>query len=341
MPMGWSQIRGHDPIRDKFVSAFRSGRLGQAYLFVGPDGVGKRLFATEIGKALLCESPPGPLVACDRCASCAIVAAGTHPDFFTARRPEEKQEFPIEVMREFAARLGLKAARGKRKIAVLQDADDLNEESANCFLKTLEEPPAGSLLILLASSAESQLPTILSRCQVVTFRALSTDVLRAILAEHAIAQPDRVEHLVRLAQGSAGQALALNDDALWSFRGVLLDALAAAKPNPVGLAAEWSHFIEQAGKESAAQRRRASLVIRLLLELLSQSLRISLGAPTTAEMPEAAKLRGIAERFGPEPLTDMIEKCVESDYHIDRRVQLVLVTESLADRLTGAAAVTA
>jgi DNA polymerase-3 subunit delta' len=338
--MGWGHIRGHEAIREKFETAFRAGRLGQAYLFVGPNGVGKRLFATELGKSLLCESPTPAPAPCDRCASCAFVAAGTHPDFFTARKPEERHEFPVEVVREFAARLGLKAARGKRKIALLEDADDLNEESANCFLKTLEEPPPGSLLILLASSSESQLPTILSRCQVVTFQGLPPDVLRTILAGLGVADPERVDRLVRLARGSAGQALALNDDALWGFRGVLLNALAAPKPNPVALAAEWSRFIEEAGKESPAQRRRASLVIRLLLELLGQSLRISLGVEAISESAETAKLQRIAERFGAEPLTDLIEKCVEADYYIDRRVQLVLVTELLSERLTGTAAVT-
>ena len=70
--MSWDRIRGHDAVRRQFKVAVRRGRLGQAYLFVGPDGVGKRLFATELAKALLCESPPAPLTACDRCPACTL-----------------------------------------------------------------------------------------------------------------------------------------------------------------------------------------------------------------------------------------------------------------------------
>ena len=337
--MSWNRIRGHDAVRRQFETALRRGRLGQAYLFAGPDGVGKRLFATELGRALLCESPPAPLAACGRCAACTLVEAGTHPDCFSAGRPDDKMELPVEVVREFAAKLGLKPARGGRKIGVLEDADDFNEESANCFLKTLEEPPPGSLLILLATSAETQLPTILSRCQVVRFQPLPPDDLRAILAGAGVTDPDRVDRLVRLAQGSAGQALALNDDSLWAFRGTLVDGLGAKKPDPIGLAETWSRFIEEAGKESSAQRQRASLVIRLLLDLLALALQLSLGTDVAGDPSEVAKLRILVDRLGPDGMADLIEKCVEADYHVDRRVQLVLVTELLVDHLTRPVAV--
>jgi DNA polymerase-3 subunit delta' len=332
--MSWDRIRGHDAVRRQFEAAVRGGRLGQAYLFVGAAGVGKRLFAAELAKALLCEGPPGPLNACDRCASCTLVEAGTHPDVFTARRPADKHELPIDVVREFAANLGLKPARGRRKVGILEDADDFNEESANCFLKTLEEPPPGSLLILLATSAETQLPTILSRCQVVKFRPLPPDVLRDILTSAGVTDAARIARLIRLAGGSAGQALALNDEALWTFRGALVGAVTAANPEPVSLAEKWSRFVEDAGKDSAAHRERASLVIRLLLDVLSQALRVSLGAEVDTEDTERGGLRSLADRLGPDGLTDLIEKCVEADYHVERRVQLVLVTELLVDYLT-------
>ena len=110
--MSWDRIRGHDEVKRRFQSANARGRLGQAYLFAGPEGVGKRLFARELAKALLCERPPAPLAACDRCPSCAQVEAGTHPDVFAIRTPVGKHELPIEVMREFCSRMALKPARG-------------------------------------------------------------------------------------------------------------------------------------------------------------------------------------------------------------------------------------
>jgi DNA polymerase-3 subunit delta' len=331
--MAWERIHGHDAARDQLLTAYGRGRLAHAYLFVGPPGVGKRLFAVELAKALLCDRPPAPLTACDTCPSCTQVAAETHPDFFTVRTPEDKHELPVDAVREFCGKLGLKPARGPRKVGMVEDADDFNEESANSFLKTLEEPPPGSVLILLATSAERQLPTILSRCQVVRFHPLSDDALQAVLADHGVTDATQVGRLVRLSGGSPGQGLALNDDALWAFRETLVNGVTASKPDPVGFAAAWVKFVEEAGKESAAQRERASLVVRLLMDVLRSALRLAVGAGSDAEPAEADQLRRLGERVGPDHLADLLEACAETDYQIDRKVQLVLVIESLADKL--------
>jgi DNA polymerase-3 subunit delta' len=332
--MAWERIRGHDAARDQLLNAYCRGRLAHAYLFVGPAGVGKRLFATELAKALLCDRPPAPLTPCDACPSCAQVTAETHPDFFTVRTPEDKHELPVDAVREFCGKLGLKPARGPRKVGVVEDADDFNDESANCFLKTLEEPPPGSVLILLATSDERQLPTIRSRCQVVRFHPLADDALRAVLADHDITDSVRIGRLIRLAGGSPGQALALNDDALWAFRETLVNGVTAARPDPVGFAAAWTKFVEEAGKESAAQRERASLVLRLLMDVLRSALLLAVGAGGDTDPGEADKFRRLGERVGTDRLADLLEACAEADYQVDRKVQLVLVTESLVDKLT-------
>src|SRR5260370_953964 len=168
----WGKIVGHDRLARAFESLVNRDRLAHAYLFCGPAGVGKRMFAVELGKALLCERVDKKLAACGKCPSCLQVAAGSHPDFVISGRPEESNEVPIETIRELCQGFGLKSARGRGRIAILDDADDLNDASANCFLKTLEEPPPRSLLLLIGTSADRQLPTIRSRCQIVTFAPL-------------------------------------------------------------------------------------------------------------------------------------------------------------------------
>ena len=331
--MAWQKIQGHDAARHQLFTAFRRGRLAHAFLFTGPVGVGKHLFATEFAKALLCENPPAELTACDRCQACAQVMAGTHPDFYTARKPETKHELPIDVIRVFCQQLGLKPSRGKRSVGIVEDADDLNEESANCFLKTLEEPPPGSVLILLTSTTEGQLSTILSRCQVVRFHPLPPLAVATVLATHDITDSTQVQRLVRLANGCPGQALALNDDALWAFRETMLATMTSPRPDSVTVAERWFKFVEEVGKESAAQRARASLVIRMVMDALQIGLRLALGDESVATNSEIETLRRFAVQHGPDQLATWLEDCAEADYLIDRKVQLILVIESLSDKL--------
>src|SRR5205823_976570 len=157
----------------------------------------------------------------------------------------------------------LKSARGRGKVVVVDAADDLNQESANCFLKTLEEPPPRAVLILIGSTPDRQLPTIVSRCQVIRFAPLSPAAIEELLAANGVDDAALRQRLVRLSGGSLGFALALADPDLLDFRRRLLDALARPRFDPVALAKEWNEFAEQAGKESAAQRGRAKLLLRM------------------------------------------------------------------------------
>jgi DNA polymerase-3 subunit delta' len=324
-----------------FEHARRRGRLAHAYLFVGPPGVGKRLFATELAKALFCENPPeGRLEACDRCPGCALVEADNHPDLFTVAQPEDSFNIPIELMRELGRSLSLKPARGRGKVAIIDDADGLNDPitnhaAANCFLKTLEEPPPGSIILMIGTNPDLQLPTILSRCQMVRFAPLAPAVVVELLREQGMEDAALAERLARLSGGSLGQAQALADPALWDFRRKLLEGLAQPQPESVGLGREWMKFVEEAGKESALQRRRASLVLRLVIDFLTDALRLRLaGTPLWAEAEDLPILRKLADRADPEKLLELLERCLEGDAHIDRRVQLVLALEGLMDALS-------
>jgi DNA polymerase-3 subunit delta' len=236
-------------------------------------------------------------------------------------------------MREFCLQLARTPVRGGRKVGIVLDADEFNLESANSFLKSLEEPPPGVILFLIATSTERQLPTILSRCQIVRFNALTAEELSAVLVDQGVVDKRQRDRLVKLSGGSVSRAVALNDDAIWEVREALISGITAGRPDFTQLAGVWSNFVEGAGKETAAQRNRASVVIAFLIDALRQSLRYALGASMEGIEPEdERRLKPFAQRIGPGRLIELIEKCLEADVRVERRAQLILVIESVLEQ---------
>jgi DNA polymerase III subunit delta' len=335
--VSWHSIRGHDRVVESLKSSLRQGRFPHALLFVGPDGIGKRAFARKLAQALLCETRPDTeLDPCETCPGCLQVEGATHPDFIEAAKPEDKHELPISVIRELCDQFALKPARGGRKVAILDDADDLNEEASNAFLKTLEEPPPGALLILIGTSPELQLETIVSRCQVVRFDPLAESEIAALLIEKGIAQDAAdAARLAALGEGSVSRAVGLADAELERFRRSLIDEVAAEHGfDPPALAHRVQANIEQAGKESVDKRRRASLLIgelaRFFRGVLWQTAGLAPPCPDEADRKAAIAL---AQRLEPEDVFVLADRCVLADYHVQRRLYMRLIIESLTHDL--------
>src|SRR5262249_51584554 len=191
LAMSWNRLVGHDEIADRFRRALAEGRFAHTFLFVGPEGIGKRSFALALARALLCQQRAAELLdPCGQCPSCVQALAGTNPDLILVGRPAGKSDIPVGVLKgddtypveqSLLFNLGLRPFYGGRKVAILDDADFLNITGANCLLKTLEEPPPASLLVLISTSAEKQLPTIRSRAQLVRFRPLTEEQVAKLL----------------------------------------------------------------------------------------------------------------------------------------------------------------
>jgi DNA polymerase-3 subunit delta' len=333
--VSWNRVWGHDAQVRGFAQVVKKGRLAHAYLFAGIPGIGKKLFALELTKSLLCENRSSErFEACDQCPSCLLVDAGNHPDLHLVIRPEESLELPIEVIRELCRNFSLKTARGRGKVAILDDADDLSEQSANCFLKTLEEPPPGSVLILIGSSADRQLATIRSRCQTVTFAPFRLDLVEKLLLSQGIEDGALLRRIVCLSDGSPGQARDLADADLWAFRTKLLKYFASQSLDSWGLAKIWLQFTEEAGKDAAVQRRRTSRVLKFLVLLFRDAVTVSYGdSPQSLDPEELSTAKRLADTIGPDRLLQLIDRCLEADEQVDRRVQLVLVIEALLNAL--------
>ncbi len=196
--------------------ALASGQLAHAYLFRGPDGVGKQLLARHLAMAVNCrqrpsqESRPGlaPLDSCGACSSCQKYLSGNHPDFLVIR--PEKGTIKIDRIREMMQALSYPPYESAMRVVVLEDIHTMRDEAANCLLKTLEEPPARNLLILTAASARKVLPTISSRCQTIPFFPLRHKDTVQILHQQRPEMDHETAHLVaRLAEGCPGHALRL------------------------------------------------------------------------------------------------------------------------------------
>jgi DNA polymerase-3 subunit delta' len=205
--MPFSEIIGHDRPVTILKRALANDSLAHAYLFSGEPGIGKRMTAVSLAAALNCDAP-GPDGGCGSCAPCRKIAAASHPDVHLLL--PDGDEIKIDQVRQLQADLGLKAFEGRRKVVIVDGAESLNEASSNAFLKTLEEPPGDSLIILVSSLPHGLLATIRSRCQEVKFQPLPRRMLAAVLRERRGLDEEAAWFLAALARGSLGRAMAMD-----------------------------------------------------------------------------------------------------------------------------------
>ncbi len=241
--MSLKNIIGQEKAVEILFGIMKRQKIAASYLFCGEPGVGKKTAAINFAKALNCKKdrndiwvmgngslPPQPPLtkggikggvdsslfdACDECESCKKTDAGTHPDFMIVL-PEERQ-IRIEEVRMIDESLSFKPFEGRKKIVVVDDADTMNISAANAFLKTLEEPPEDSIIILISSKPDRLPDTIRSRCSRINFGPLSSESCRHVL-EGKIHE-ESIELVTRLSMGRPGTALSgdLIEERTWFF----------------------------------------------------------------------------------------------------------------------------
>ncbi len=227
------RLLGQKRARTFLGGALASGQLAHAYLFRGPDGVGKQLFARRLAMAVNCrqrlaqEALPGLDLfdSCGHCSSCRKYISGNHPDFMVIR--PEKGTIKIDRIREMIRALSYPPYESSMRVVLLEDIHTMREEAANCLLKTLEEPPARNLLILTAAAVRQILPTISSRCQTLSFFHLSQgETVQILQQQRPEMDTETAQLLARLSEGCPGHALLLGHGEMIPLWRQVVDLLA-------------------------------------------------------------------------------------------------------------------
>ncbi|MDD5079672.1 MAG: DNA polymerase III subunit delta' [Candidatus Omnitrophica bacterium] len=222
--MTFKDIKGHDEKIRALQQGILNERLAGAYLFTGPEGIGKALTALAFAASLNCRERRED--SCGVCSSCLKIQKNQHPDLHIVDNGYS-EDIKIEDIRRLQEHINLRPYEGRYKVFIINNCHNLNSVSANAFLKTLEEPPKHSIIIMVTDKPALLLNTIISRCQVIRFSALSRAALKALLKNDLQTAPLALHYIVRYCEGRVGCALKLKGRDILNEKNRIIDALTA------------------------------------------------------------------------------------------------------------------
>ena len=225
--MAFKNVLGHSRAITLLRRAITNEKVVNSYLFLGSEGIGKKYVALQFAKALNCLGEGEGGDACDHCISCKKIDHGLHPDVLVIER--EGQNIKVDQVRQLQKELAYRPYEGKRRVCILTAADRMAPHIPNTLLKTLEEPPLHTVIILLANNSRFILPTILSRCQPVRFNPLAIPLVSKWLMEGKGFDQAEAHLLATLSEGSPGKALEIQEEIRQIPREALLKDWAGMK----------------------------------------------------------------------------------------------------------------
>ena len=362
----WPRVIGQGRVKALLLNALRSGRLAHAYLFSGPEGVGKDAMALELARVMHCAE--GGEEACGVCASCLRMNALQHPDVrFITALPVGKNEtsddgpldrlqsgeldelrlelaqkgadpyhrvsitrassIKINSIRDIRRESSLSTLDQRRRVYVISHADDMGNEAANMLLKTLEEPPAQSMFILTSAHRDQLLPTILSRCQHVRFDPLTEPDIRNVLIERNGVDETQARLVARLAGGSYSWALELLEKDLMQERIDVVDFIS----NTLGSRhIEVGEIIERVTAER--DRDRVTRFLLLMLIWIRDAMVLAQGG-SVINVDQADRLSKFVAVFPRADLSGAMADIDRAISLVERNVYITLVLYTLAGQL--------
>ena len=278
------EIIGHRRLTTLIARAIDRDSLPPTLLFAGPSGVGKWAVARAAAQAVNCleRVKPGATDlatdACGKCRACDRVARGVHVDVIEIE-PDDRASIKIDVIRDVLSKTGFRPFEGRKRVVLIREADSLEAASQNALLKSLEEPPPGTMFILTSAVPGALLPTVRSRCMRLRFGRLTTaEIAAALIRDHDYSDVD-AKQTAPIADGSIGQALALVDNDLSMFRelamGLLQQTAGRADTQSRVQAASALHT---GSSKKERTREDVAIVLRLMASMLRDLEAINAGA---------------------------------------------------------------
>jgi DNA polymerase-3 subunit delta' len=326
---------GNERIKQSLRRAVTDDRIGQGVIMAGPDGVGKHQFALALAQAVNCaklvDGDP-----CGVCTSCRRIELNEHPDVKTIRREikdpdsrkESKSQFiKIDQMRQMSGEAQFRPYVGRRRVFMIDEAEWLREDAASSILKTLEEPPETSLLILITSKPYALLETIRSRCLMLSFAPLTPAEIESYLKQASKQSTDEIAVIARLARGSIGRALGIELEEYREKRETMLDVLEAQ-----ALAKDSTRLMSAAeylGRK--LERDQFQEHLDILSSLLSDVFHLKVGEQVDSMINTdvSGRLQRIASEIRLEQIIQWTEKIQEILLSLARNVNRQLAMEAM------------
>jgi DNA polymerase-3 subunit delta' len=279
-PKLFKEIIGQEKAIGFLRGVIATDKIAPAYLFTGMQGIGKRTTAMAFALLLNCMNPVDG-DGCRRCSSCKKISDGNHPDLVFIGPNKEKKAIGIDQIREINRHLAFSPVLGRYRIIVIDPAEKMSDEAANAFLKALEEPPPGNILILNVRDPDQLPPTIVSRCQRVPFKPLPTQDIEDWLLREGNVDKESAKILARLSEGSLGEAIKLANDDLFTERLNLTTTLHSVMNGSPDMLLDLAQKFSDLGKRAATNKElkddRIALMLGIWKSLFRDMLVIKLG----------------------------------------------------------------
>lgn len=294
------------------------GRLQGGLLFTGPQGVGKKLVAQTLAKAVNCEE--GLMDSCDACASCLKIDRNQHPDVRLIQ-PDES-EIKIDDIRQLQRVISLKPYEARMKVFILNDAHRLTAEASGALLKTLEEPPGNSLIILISDKPALLFKTIVSRCKTLKFRPLARERLQGVLMKEHGLDVHRSHYLAFISEGRLGSALRLKETDCMRQKNAVIDSFLFSRRS------QFDHL-------SKEDRSKIKEDLNILATWFRDIYLVKIGIPHSDVIHEDRKgdLLKVMGRFSFSDLNEIMNAITRSIFYLEHNINIKLLLYDLRSQV--------